>query len=341
MSIKRIVSLAAILLLLFQLAACKGPGVGSAAYSPFPSEALTEKPSSAPETAAPSPEPTQEPTPKPHSAFLNDNSAAHSQEARRGEMDELRELYELAAEIGNRYGIYIYFADISPYWVYVGGENKRLEDPVMIRSALETIDRILAVYPEGFFDQLVYGDLVCMDLYIVGINSFGWSGFSTTYRFPEGKHSCVVVCADAQHLIDGLTYVLPHELAHVTDSRIAYVSAHEDGRLFSEERWMALNPEGFEYGLDDEEKALEMYDRFPTYFSYSYGAENPLEDRATLFGSLMQWYFEDRANAPGRLPADCFEKIEFFFRCIRDAFDTTGWPEKTVWEQALEAMMGG
>ena len=337
MSVKRIVSLIAVLLLLFQLAACKDPTGENAGNSPVPTEALTEKPSAAPKTQAPTPEPTA----APHSGSLNDNSAAHSQEVRYGGIDELKELYELAAEIGSRYGIYIYFADISPYWVYVGGENKVLDDPVLIRSALETVDRILSAYPKGFFDQLVYGDLVCLDLYIVGFNSSGWSGYSTTYRLPDGRHNCVIVCANAQPLIDGLTYVLPHELTHVTDNRIAYVSEHEDGCLFSEERWMALNPEGFEYGGENEEKTLEMYDRFPTYFSDSYGAENPLEDRATLFGSLMRSYFEDRHDASDRLPDNCCEKLGFYLRCIRDAFDTTGWPEKTAWEQTLDIWQGG
>lgn len=340
MSYKRIVSLIAALLLLFQLAACKVPGSGNASDTPVPSEALTEKPSAA-STPEPTAAPTPAPTMAPHSASMNDNSAAHSQEVRYGETDELKELYELAAQIGSRYGIYIYFADSSPYWVYVGGENKRLDDPALIHSALETIDRILAAYPDGFFDQLVYGELVCLDLYIVGFNSYGWSGYSTTYRLPDGMHNCVIVCSHEQYLIEGLNYVLPHELTHVTDYRMKYVSEHEDGRLFSEESWMALNPEGFEYGWDNEEKSLEMYDRFSSYFSYSYGAENPLEDRATLFGSLMRSYFEARPDASDRLSDNCCEKLEFYLSCLRDSFDTTGWPEKTSWEQALEVWQGG
>ena len=28
-------------------------------------------------------------------------------------------------------------------------------------------------------------------------------------------------------------------------------------------------------------------------------------------------------------------KLEYLCRCIRDCFDTTGWPETTVWEQVL------
>ena len=28
-------------------------------------------------------------------------------------------------------------------------------------------------------------------------------------------------------------------------------------------------------------------------------------------------------------------KMQFYADCIRDGFDTTGWPEITLWEQAL------
>ena len=30
------------------------------------------------------------------------------------------------------------------------------------------------------------------------------------------------------------------------------------------------------------------------------------------------------------------EKLDYYCRCIRDSFDTTGWPEVTRWEQPLQ-----
>jgi hypothetical protein len=29
-------------------------------------------------------------------------------------------------------------------------------------------------------------------------------------------------------------------------------------------------------------------------------------------------------------------KLQYYADCIRDAFDTTGWPEVTAWEQVLQ-----
>jgi len=37
------------------------------------------------------------------------------------------------------------------------------------------------------------------------------------------------------------------------------------------------------------------------------------------------WTFEDAAVL--------LEKLDYYCRCIRDAFDTTDWPETVLWEQ--------
>jgi hypothetical protein len=29
------------------------------------------------------------------------------------------------------------------------------------------------------------------------------------------------------------------------------------------------------------------------------------------------------------------EKLDYYCRCIRDAFDTSGWPDTVLWEQYL------
>ena len=89
----------------------------------------------------------------------------------------------------------------------------------------------------------------------------------------------------------------------------------------------------------DEDKELAMYDLYFTYFTYSYGAGNPLEDRATLFGNLFQRYFlgEDARTANAFTP-ECCIKLEFYLACLRDGFDTTGWPEETSWEAVFRSI---
>ena len=40
------------------------------------------------------------------------------------------------------------------------------------------------------------------------------------------------------------------------------------------------------------------------------------------------WSFSQRPNL--------IPKLEYYGKCIRDTFDTTGWPAQTLWEQTLE-----
>ena len=68
-----------------------------------------------------------------------------------------------------------------------------------------------------------------------------------------------------------------------------------------------------------------------TCFVDSYSTIKPTEDRARVLEYGMSqygsWTFED---APVLLA-----KLDYYCRCIRDAFDTTGWPDQVLWEQYL------
>ena len=67
------------------------------------------------------------------------------------------------------------------------------------------------------------------------------------------------------------------------------------------------------------------------WFVDSYGAVNASEDKAQIMAEAMkrdnEGYFLTR---PG-----LWTKLDYFSRCIRDAFDTTGWPDVLTWEQYL------
>ena len=72
------------------------------------------------------------------------------------------------------------------------------------------------------------------------------------------------------------------------------------------------------------------------YFVDSYSTINPTEDRARVMEYSMSdygaWTFEDAAGLA--------QKLDFYCRCIRQAFDTTGWPEVVRWEQYLDRGIG-
>ena len=123
-----------------------------------------------------------------------------------------------------------------------------------------------------------------------------------------------------------------HEFSHIIDARLAWDSAIREDALYSEETWLALQPDGFRYAmsyLTIPEDVLRYIDS--GYFITEYALCYPTEDRAVLMESAMENYYWDFEPGSGRRT-----KMEFYAACIRDCFDTTGWPESVCWEQVLQ-----
>ena len=74
-----------------------------------------------------------------------------------------------------------------------------------------------------------------------------------------------------------------------------------------------------------------LNDGYEAYFVDTYARTYPTEDRARTFEYAMagwDWVFTEQE--PLR------EKLAYYAACIRDAFDTAGWPDVTTWEQPLQ-----
>jgi hypothetical protein len=67
------------------------------------------------------------------------------------------------------------------------------------------------------------------------------------------------------------------------------------------------------------------------YFITEYALTYPTEDRATLMEAAMSLYTWDFEPGSGTR-----QKLQYYADCIRDCFDTSGWPERTLWEQVLD-----
>ena len=63
------------------------------------------------------------------------------------------------------------------------------------------------------------------------------------------------------------------------------------------------------------------------YFIRDYAMTYPTEDRATLMAAAMTQ--DDRFEGSPQMQ----EKMRFYAQCIREAFQTTLWPETTAWER--------
>jgi hypothetical protein len=109
-----------------------------------------------------------------------------------------------------------------------------------------------------------------------------------------------------------------HEIAHILDGILT------EAGVLTEEEWLSFCPSSFSYGDG-------TWADYPDFFADEYAMENLKEDRARTFEDAMLYgagVYEDK-------PA-LWLKLNCFSAAIRAHFDTTDWPEKPLWESALD-----
>ena len=241
-------------------------------------------------------------------------------------------LYERAAQLSQRFGVDIRIAEQCSL-DYTNYRGFVMTNPSYIRLALDTVEDALSQYPEGFFRQLCYGSIESVRIELVDA--------LTAKEDAQNKPDAATGFAQnmgSYHLIvlDGYEVRKPtvfHELSHVIDKRLAWDSLIREDAQFSEEAWLALQPEGFEFGYtysDYTGTAQLSYVESGDFVS-DYSMTYPTEDRSTLMEVAMlgqNWAFEPGSGRRA--------KMQYYADCIRDCFDTTGWPEVTTWEQVLQ-----
>ena len=177
-------------------------------------------------------------------------------------------------------------------------------------SAELLVRAVLAQYPAGFADQwgqvqiLLVSDLRGTDRFTGG----DYAGF--TQSVGDGWRMVL----DVNRLTASTVH---HEIAHILDGILT------EAGLLTEADWMALCPTGFAYGP---EQTL-----YPDFFVDEYAMTDIREDRARTFEEAMLQGPGVYADSPA-----LWLKLEYFSRAIRIHFDTTLWPEKTLWELGLE-----
>ena len=240
-------------------------------------------------------------------------------------------LYERAAQLSDRFGVDIRIAeqcslDYSHYDSYA------LTDPTFIRSALDILEESLSKYPEGFFLQLPYGSIESIRIELVGglklkSNVTTYTDDAGAFAQDRGRYYGIV--------LNGIVMsekTLYHEFSHIIDSRLEWDALIRTDALYSEEAWLALQPEGFSYAMSYTHVPEELLSFANSgYFVCNYALTYPTEDRATLMEAAMENYTWDFEPGSGSRA-----KMQYYADCIRDCFDTTGWPATTLWEQVLE-----
>ena len=237
-----------------------------------------------------------------------------------------KETYQRAQALSEHFGVDIRIAeqcalDYSHY------QGDALTDPYLVRSALKILEMAFGSYPDGFLRQLPFGELKQIRIELVA-NLRGKDQMDThptsVGGFAQAALDHYLIVFDSTYLATQTVY---HELSHVIDKHLNWDATLRPQAMFSEEAWLSLQPEGFRYAYSytDMPDAIAAYEN-SGYFISSYAMTFPTEDRATLMSVIMS----DKTvlwENPGMA-----EKMRYYAACIRDCFDTEGWPEKTLWE---------
>ena len=239
-------------------------------------------------------------------------------------------LYERAEALSQRFGVKILIgeqcaAEYSHYNTYP------LTDPGFVGEALDILEECMGRYPEGFFRQLPHGPFGHIQLELVGalmLKEGTENQPGDAAAFVQEQEGHLLIALDGFLLAPDTLY---HEFSHVIDRRLDWDAQIREDALYSNEGWLAQQPEGFAYALSYTEMPEETRRYMETgCFDREYSMTYPTEDRATLFAAAMTQP-QLLAQRPGMQ-----KKLDYYARCIRDCFDTEGWPEVTAWEQPLQ-----
>lgn len=239
------------------------------------------------------------------------------------------ELYDRAAELSRRFGVDIRIADQCAL-DYTGYTAWAVSDAAALTEALDTLERALSAYPEGFLEQLKYGGIRSLRIELVGGLSPREDALESisAAAFTQERVDHYLMVADVYMVNEAAIY---HEFSHIIDSRLAWDAGLREDALFREEGWLALQPAGFQYAWSYRvipESVTRYYDS--GYFVMDYSCTFPTEDRATLMEAAMTGAVYEFEAKPALLA-----KLDYYSRCIRDCFDTSGWPALTLWEEPL------
>lgn len=262
-----------------------------------------------------------------------------------GEILEQR-YYDRAEALSEEYGAVIKIADQCST-DYGDKTVEQEHDPDKVDAGLDVLEKTLSSYPDRFFRQLHYGAYRTIEINLMGaIAEKEEIEGHTPAAFVQNENGKIIMVLNINVSADSLEQNFYHESSHIIDKVLAHDALYTDDALYSEEKWwslnseefVALNPENGGYYGSYEIMPMEYYQEvFAPYFAVDYGKSFSTEDRATIFETAMvgtYQIFSPNVSYP------LYLKLQYYCQCVRDCFDTTGWPEYTTWEATLRDAEG-
>lgn len=248
-----------------------------------------------------------------------------------------KELEERAAAMGEEYGVVIIMGDGILECPTVQYEYVVSNNILRIEKTLDVLDKTLSKYPKGMLAQLEQKEYGCSKLHI----------YLSGGIVPNGEEA--IAAAGLYNLYDGFNYMMVditqfatlettiyHEMFHAFE----YATDWEPG-AWDADVWNAFNPEGFEYDnnyIANQENADISYTAGAgeenAYFVDTYAKSYAHEDRARIMEYAMLDANDSQRDLISSEPIQ--KKLRYMCKVLREYFDTTGWPEQTVWEQACD-----
>ena len=240
-------------------------------------------------------------------------------------------LYERAEALSERFGVKILIGEQCAL-EYSHYDTYHLTDPAFVSESLDVLEESLGRYPEGFFRQLLHGPFAHIQLELVGglvLKDSAENQPGAAAAFVQEQEGFLRMVLEGFMLQPDTVY---HEFSHMIDRRLKWDAQIRADALYSEADWLALQPEGFAYAMSYTDMPEENFQYSGMgYFIRDYAMTYPTEDRATLFAAAMT-----QSPLLEESPA-MQKKLDYYARCIRDCFDTQGWPEVTAWERFLQS----
>ncbi len=241
-----------------------------------------------------------------------------------------QQLNKRAEALSQRFGLDIRIP-AQEELVYNSYDATALTDLITIRYTLDVLENTLSLYPEGFFRQLIYGPIESVRLELVGsLTVQEGSGLdpNSTSAFAHNRGDYYLIVLNGFSIYSRTLF---HEFSHLIDARLNWDARNREDALFRETAWQALQPEGFHYTMSyiDIPDALQRFVDSGDFLN-RYSMSFPTEDRAELMATAMENLYQAFEADSGKRA-----KLQYYADCIRDCFNTEGWPETLPWEQVL------
>lgn len=232
-----------------------------------------------------------------------------------------------AQSIGDKYGVVILLGtqcdtEFDEFTAQLDTDYDRVE------GALDTLERALSAFPAPFLRQLRYGEMQSIRIHLVkdlqatggGKSGGGYSAFTQN----KWDHTIMVVDTDV-----AVTHTYFHEFSHIIDRYLEWDAEQRPNAVFSETAWASMNPAWFDGYTQDYavERTLWSDDAFVD----GYATISPTEDRARV----LEYAMAENCQGTFEEGSILSRKLEYYCRCLRDAFATDGWADTPRWEQYL------